>query len=158
MGLASGLMCDFVPAFGEKKYGRPRKSYTGSRFHKARLVQIVRAVSTKCWKEKGLPFDLCEIPLRKLVRILKKNPAPRWRYGQPHQTVSSFAQEWKYLSLDYIKKNPHYLHPASIMPPWDFRKFAISRPRNGAVYPRDARLGCVPQARIYGAPIPKSYS
>jgi hypothetical protein len=75
MGLAWGLIRDFVPAFGKKKYGRPRKSYTGFQFHGARLVQIVRAVR-QMLQEKGLPSTRLDT-FEEVIRILKKKPAPR---------------------------------------------------------------------------------
>ena len=116
MGLAWGLIRDFIPAFGKKKYGRPRKSYTGFPFHEARLVQIVRAVR-QMLKEKGLPSTTPNT-FEEVVRILKKKPAPRWRYGSLTKP-SSFAQEWKKLPR-HIKKTristfrfiqPHFIHP-----------------------------------------------
>jgi hypothetical protein len=121
MGLAWGLMRDFVPAFGKKKYGRPRASYTATWLHGARLVQIVRAVR-QMLKEKGLPSTTPDT-FEEVVRILKKNPAPRWRYGSLTKP-SSFAQEWKKLPA-HIKKDPDYyipLHPSPV------RKGAISFP------------------------------
>jgi hypothetical protein len=121
MGLAWGLMSDFVPAFGQKKYGRPRKSYTGFQFHGARLVQIVRAVR-QMLKEKGLPSTTPDT-FEEVVRILKKKPAPRWRYGSLTKP-SSFAQEWKKLPR-HIKKDPDYYIPLQSSP---VRKFAISDP------------------------------
>ena len=84
MGLAWGLIRDFVPAFGKKKSGRPRKSYTGFQFHGARLVQIVRAVR-QMLKEKGLPSTRLET-FAEVIRILKKKPAPRWQFGSLYQS------------------------------------------------------------------------
>jgi hypothetical protein len=100
MGLAWGLVRDFVPAFGQKKYGRPRGSYTAPWLHGARLVQIVRAVR-QMLKEKGLPSTTPNT-FEEVARILKKKPAPRWQYGSLTKP-SSFAQEWKKLPR-HIKK------------------------------------------------------
>jgi hypothetical protein len=125
MGLAWGLIRDFVPAFGKRKSGRPRKSYTGFQFHGARLVQIVRAVR-QMLKEKGLPSTRLDT-FAEVIRILKKKPAPRWEFGSLTKP-SSFMQEWKTLP-GHIKKDPDFyipIHSSSHTSP--LRKFAMRDP------------------------------
>jgi hypothetical protein len=112
--LAIYLMRDFVPAFrtGGKR-GAPKQAHAHEppgypNAHAARLVQIVFALRGLL-KAKDLPASKRDA-FKRLVKILKKQPAPRWRYGRL-QTVGAFEQEWKSIPKS-IRENPdQYLPP-----------------------------------------------
>jgi hypothetical protein len=122
--LAFCLMQDFVPAFQKpRKVGAPKQDHTRKEWlfpsaHEARLVQIVGALRELLAK-KNLP-STNKAAYEELVRILRKNPAPHWRYGKLRK-ASAFAQAWKLIPKD-VKDNPDSHFPARLpqiapMPP-----------------------------------------
>jgi hypothetical protein len=124
MGLAWGLMRDFVPAFGDKKPGpgKPKQKHTQRQAlfpyaHEARFVQIVRALRDLLDK-KEMPVTN-QAAYRQLIRILRSNPAPRWLYGHLKEP-NAFAQVWKSVP-DGVKDDPDSYFPLH-MPQWDFPK------------------------------------
>jgi hypothetical protein len=124
MGLAWGLIRDFVPAFGKERatVGTPKKQHTkiDPRFphaHEARLVQIVGALRGML-TERGLP-STNEAAYARLLKILKGKPAPLWRYGKL-KTQGAFRQEWKAIPKE-VRDNPNSYFPLQL-PQWDFPK------------------------------------
>jgi hypothetical protein len=114
MGLAWGLMRDFVPAFGEEKpkAGRPKEIHTKVDYlfphaHGARLVQIVGALR-RLLDDRNLP-STNTAAYSQLLKILKKSPAPLWRYGK-FREVSAFQQAWKGIPED-VRDNPNSFFP-----------------------------------------------
>jgi hypothetical protein len=106
--LTLSLLRDFVPAFRVKRRGgTPKQQHTRLRTidphaHQARLVQMVFALRD-ILRTKGRPSSKFDA-FKELVRILKANPAPLWRYGKLTK-ASSFAQAWKDIPHD-VRKNP----------------------------------------------------
>jgi hypothetical protein len=106
--LAFHLLRDFIPAFRVKRRGgTPKQQHTrisavDPYAHQARLVQMVIALRNAL-RTKGRPSSNTDA-FKEIVRILKANPAPRWRYGNLKK-ASSFAQAWKAIPDD-IRKNP----------------------------------------------------
>jgi len=126
MGLAWGLIRDFVPAFGDKKPGpgKPKQKHTQRQpffpdAHEARFVQIVRALRDLLDK-KEMPVTN-QAAYRQLIRILRSNPAPRWLYGHLKEP-NAFAQAWKSVP-DGVKDDPDSYFPLHL-PQWDFPKEA----------------------------------
>jgi hypothetical protein len=54
-----------------------------------------------------------------VIKILKVNPAPLWRYGK-YRKVSAFQQAWKDIPKDVLN-NPNSYFPVHL-PQWDFPK------------------------------------
>jgi hypothetical protein len=124
MGLASGLMRDFVPAFGDKKPGpgKPKQKHTQRppffpHAHEARLVQIVSALR-RILTDGELP-STNTAAYKQLLRILKVSPAPLWRYGK-YRKASVFQQAWKDIPKD-VRDRPDSYFPLHL-PQWDFPK------------------------------------
>jgi hypothetical protein len=124
--IALSLAHDFVPAFREvRRSGAPSrwrktKDDLFPHAHDARLVQIVKALQAKL-KDRDLPATRTAA-FRELITRLKKNPIPKWRYGNLYK-VSSFNQAWKkipenvkLLPIEYL---PSKLRPASHFPSLD---------------------------------------
>jgi hypothetical protein len=115
--LALCLMQDFVPAFKKKpNVGAPKQEHTQQEFlfphaHEARLVQIVRSLREMLAKRQ-LP-STHKAAYEELIRILRKKPAPHWRYGKLRK-ASAFAQAWKDIPKE-VK-----LDPDSHFPPAPF--------------------------------------
>ena len=114
MRLAWGLMQDFVPAFGKEKpkVGTPKQMHTKvdalfPHAQEARLVQIVGALRHML-KERQLPSTKIAA-YNQLLKILKKSPAPLWRYGKLTK-ASAFQQEWKAIPKD-VQDNPNSYFP-----------------------------------------------
>jgi hypothetical protein len=124
MGLAWGLMHDFVPAFGKEKpkVGTPKQIHTKvdgvfPHAHEARLVQIVGALR-RMLTDRELP-STNTAAYNQLLRILKVSPAPLWRYGK-YRKVSAFQQAWKNIPKD-VRDKPNSFFPVHL-PQWDFPK------------------------------------
>ena len=157
MGLAWGLMRDFVPAFGKEKpnVGTPKQKHTKvdgafPHAHEARLVQIVGALR-RILTDRERP-STNTAAYNQLLKILKVSPAPLWRYGK-HRKVSALQQAWKDIPKD-VRNRPDSYFPLHL-PQWDFPKGASSRSGScwkRAIHPRDATHGRVFQARVHGAP------
>jgi hypothetical protein len=124
MGLAWGLMRDFVPAFGKEKpkVGTPKQKHTKvdgafPHAHEARLVQIVGALR-RILTDRERP-STNTAAYNQLLKILKVSPAPLWRYGK-HRKVSAFQQAWKDIPKD-VRDRPNSYFPLHL-PQWDFPK------------------------------------
>jgi hypothetical protein len=124
MGLAWGLVRDFVPAFGKEKpkVGTPKQIHTQvdgvfPHAHEARLVQIVGALR-RMLTDRELPSTKTAA-YNQVLRILKVSPAPLWRYGK-YRKVSAFQQAWKSIPKD-VRDKPNSYFPLHL-PQWDFPK------------------------------------
>jgi hypothetical protein len=119
--LAWRLMLDLLPAFHEpRKVGKPKQDHTQKEYqfphaHEARLVQIVDALR-RMLKERKLPSTRAAA-YNQLLKILKRSPAPLWRYGKLTK-ATAFQQEWKAIPKD-VQDNPNSYFPLHL-PQWDY--------------------------------------
>jgi hypothetical protein len=121
MGLAWGLIQDFVPAFQEeRKVGAPKQARTRRVWlfphaHEARLVQIVAALRQLLDERSRPATNLAAY--KALRRILEEHPAPNWRYGKL-KSDAAFAQEWKKIPK-HVKDDPdsHFPRRLPDLPP-----------------------------------------
>jgi hypothetical protein len=113
--LALHLILDFIPAFrGRRKGGAPKQPHTQESHayphaHKARLVQIVSALKLMR-KTDGMSATNMDA-YGALIGILKRNPAPNWKYGKIRSKLS-FVQAWKAIPKSVRSEPEKFLPPS----------------------------------------------